>query len=44
MSVTRGETIYSIEGREYADSSEVTLKVENVSKGIYLFNGQSSIA
>ena len=32
MSVTRGETIYSIEGREYADSSEVTLKVENVSK------------
>ena len=32
MSVTRGETIYSIEGREYADSSEVTLKVENLSK------------
>jgi putative ABC transport system ATP-binding protein len=32
MSVTRGETIYSIEGRENADSSEVTLKVENLSK------------
>ena len=35
MSTIRNENIYSIAGRNYADSSEVTLKVENLSK-VYL--------
>src|SRR6266516_142903 len=32
MSITRNEDIYSIGGRDYTDSSEITLKVENLSK------------
>ena len=35
MSITRNEDIYSIGGRDYTDSSEITLKVENLSK-VYL--------
>jgi putative ABC transport system ATP-binding protein len=35
MSTTRKEDIYSVGGRDYADSSKVTLEVENLSK-VYL--------
>ena len=35
MSTTRNEDIYSVGGRDYTDSLEITLKVENLSK-VYL--------